>query len=69
MRDEKKMRTEDMDGMGSFLVFGIDMHWAESKVFVELHSLRGGYIESERLGLESTHTKQRYSCKYEFFYR
>ena len=42
----------------SYFVVSIGMHWVASKVFVELHSLRDGYIESERLGLESAHTMQ-----------
>jgi hypothetical protein len=28
------------------------MHWVASKVFVGLHSLRDGYIQWERLGIE-----------------
>jgi hypothetical protein len=45
-------------GSVSYFVVSIGMHWVASKVSVELHSSRDGYIESERLGLESTHTMQ-----------
>jgi len=37
------------------------MHWVASKVFVGLHSLRDGYIQWERLGIDYEYM-QRYSC-------